>query len=98
PADLSSFPTRRASDLAASRLLHLAGDGLTDRHFSDLPDLLEAGDLVLLNDTRVIKARLFGSKPSGGSVEALIERVIAPRTALALDRKSTRLNSSHQIT
>jgi len=88
---------RPLPDRAASRLLHLAGDGLTDRHFSDLPDLLEAGDLVLLNDTRVIKARLFGSKPSGGSVEALIERVIAPRTALALLRTSHSPRSGQRI-
>jgi S-adenosylmethionine:tRNA ribosyltransferase-isomerase len=79
---------RPLPDRAASRLLHLASGRLTDRHFSDLPGLLEAGDLVLLNDTRVIKARLLGAKPSGGRVEALIERVLAPRQALALLRTS----------
>jgi len=84
-------------DRAASRLLHLAGSTLTDLHFADLPGLLEAGDLLLLNDTRVIKARLFGSKPSGGRVEALIERVLAPRTALALLRTSHSPRSGQRI-
>jgi S-adenosylmethionine:tRNA ribosyltransferase-isomerase len=79
---------RPLADRAASRLLHLAGRELADLHFSDLPGLLQAGDLLLLNDTRVIKARLLGAKPSGGRVEALIERVLTPRTALALLRTS----------
>ena len=76
------------ADRAASRLLHLAGDSLADMRFRDLPALLGEGDLLLLNDTRVIKARLLGAKPTGGRVEALIERVLAPRTALALLRTS----------
>ena len=79
---------RPLADRAASRLLHLAGDRIADLHFADLPGLLEAGDLVVLNDTRVIKARLFGFKPSGGRVEALIERILDPRSALALLRSS----------
>ncbi|HEY4040041.1 MAG TPA: tRNA preQ1(34) S-adenosylmethionine ribosyltransferase-isomerase QueA [Burkholderiaceae bacterium] len=79
---------RPLADRAASRLLHLAGRELDDLHFSDLPGLLQAGDLLLLNDTRVIKARLLGAKPNGGRVEALIERVLTPRTALALLRTS----------
>ena len=79
---------RPLADRAASRLLHLTGSSVTDLHFGDLPSLLEAGDLVLLNDTRVIKARLFGCKPSGGRVEALIERLLTPRAALALLRTS----------
>ena len=76
------------ADRAASRLLHLSGGTPADCHFSDLPALIGRGDLVLLNDTRVIKARLFGAKPSGGRVEALIERVLEPRRALALLRTS----------
>ena len=79
---------RPLADRAASRLLHVAGLDLADRRFSDLPGLLEVGDLLLLNDTRVIKARLLGAKPSGGRVEALIERVLGPRTALAMLRTS----------
>jgi S-adenosylmethionine:tRNA ribosyltransferase-isomerase len=88
---------RPLPDRAASRLLHLAGGALADRRFSHLPDLLAAGDLVLLNDTRVIKARLLGFKPSGGRVEVLIERVLAPRTALALLRTSHSPRSGQRI-
>lgn len=72
-----------------SRLLHLDGAGqLHDRQFSDLPGLLRKGDLLVFNDTRVIKARLHGQKSSGGKVEVLIERVTGPDTALAHIRAS----------
>lgn len=56
---------------------------LKDCKFVDLPDLLQANDLLICNDTRVIKARLFGYKASGGKVEILIERIVDERTALA---------------
>lgn len=73
----------------ASRLLHLDGAGeLHDRHFTDLPDLLRAGDLLVFNDTRVIKARLRGRKDSGGQVEVLVERITDPHRALAHVRAS----------
>jgi len=77
-------------DRTASRMLHLNGaDGnLSDQFFVDLPSCLHAGDLVVFNDTRVIKARLFGHKHSGGSVEVLIERVINQHTAYAHVRAS----------
>jgi S-adenosylmethionine:tRNA ribosyltransferase-isomerase len=75
-------------DRAASRLLHVTRDALTDLHFGDLVGLIGAGDLLVFNDTRVIKARLFGRKPSGGRVELLIERIVAPRRALSLVRTS----------
>ncbi len=62
---------------------------LEDLHFSDLPDLLHAGDLLVMNDTRVIKARLLGSKrDSGGRVEVMIERITGERTAVAQVRAS----------
>lgn len=61
---------------SASRLLDGRGAAPQDRHFFDLPDLLQAGDLLLLNDTQVLQARLFGRKPSGGRVELLVERVL----------------------
>ena len=62
----------------ASRLLHLDGNSgqLNDKQFIDLPDFLGAGDLLVFNDTRVIKARLFGHKDTGGSIELLVERVL----------------------
>jgi S-adenosylmethionine:tRNA ribosyltransferase-isomerase len=78
------------SDRAASRLLHLTPAGHLDRRFVDLVDLLGPGDLLVFNDTRVIKARLFGHKPSGGRVEVLVERVLEPTRALALVRTSHR--------
>ena len=72
-----------AATRTASRLLHVAPDGLDDRAIVDLPDLLRPGDLLVFNDTRVIKARLLGHKPTGGKVEILVERVIAEREVLA---------------
>ena len=57
---------------AASRLLVAGGDSTEDRRFSDLPRLLRPGDLLILNDTRVIRARLRGRKHTGGRVEMLL--------------------------
>jgi S-adenosylmethionine:tRNA ribosyltransferase-isomerase len=73
---------------SGSRLLLLQGETISDRRFSELPELLSPGDLLVFNDTRVIKARLLGEKASGGRVEALIERVLAEREALAQVRAS----------
>ncbi|MDO4897021.1 MAG: tRNA preQ1(34) S-adenosylmethionine ribosyltransferase-isomerase QueA [Moraxella sp.] len=61
---------------SSSRLLHVLGDTVADLNFADLPDLLNEGDLLVLNDTKVMKARLFGVKDTGGAVEVLIERII----------------------
>jgi S-adenosylmethionine:tRNA ribosyltransferase-isomerase len=81
----------------ASRLLHVApadagdragGPRLADRVFGDLPRLLAPGDLLVMNDTRVIKARLHGTKASGGRVELLVERVTGERDAVAMIRAS----------
>jgi S-adenosylmethionine:tRNA ribosyltransferase-isomerase len=72
-----------------SRLLHVDAAGrLHDRRFRDLPALLRQDDLLVMNDTRVIKARLFGHKDSGGKVELLIERVTGEFEALAFIRAS----------
>ena len=68
---------------AASRLLCVAGGALSNRRFSELPQLVSPGDLLVLNDTKVIKARLFGKKETGGNIEVLIERVLAQDEALA---------------
>jgi len=78
------------TDRAASRLLCLDGrtGAVTDRRFADLPGLLQHGDLLVVNDTRVIPARLFGHKDSGGKVEMLVERVEGPRQALVHLRAS----------
>lgn len=74
---------------AASRLLHLDAAGvIADRRFRDLADLLRPGDLLVLNDTRVIPARLRGCKASGGRVEVLVERLLGPHRVLAQVRAS----------
>ncbi|MFN5744541.1 MAG: tRNA preQ1(34) S-adenosylmethionine ribosyltransferase-isomerase QueA [Methylococcaceae bacterium] len=74
---------------SAGRLLYLDRQGLPiDRMFGDLPDLLKPGDLLVLNDTRVIPARLYGRKSSGGRVEILVERILDAHTALAHIRAS----------
>jgi S-adenosylmethionine:tRNA ribosyltransferase-isomerase len=78
-----------AAERSASRLLDATVDPPVDRTFRDLPSLLAPGDLLVVNDTRVVKARLAGRKGSGGAVEALVERVEADgRTVLAHVRAS----------
>lgn len=73
----------------SSRLLVALPDmPLQDRVFGDLPDYVEAGDVLVFNNTKVMKARLFGQKDSGGRIEALIERVLDSHTALAHIRSS----------
>jgi len=75
---------------SASRLLHLdaASGALMDLKFADLPQLLGPEDVVVLNDTRVIKARLSGKKASGGKIELFVERALDAHSALALIRAS----------
>jgi S-adenosylmethionine:tRNA ribosyltransferase-isomerase len=79
-----------AGERRASRLLVVDADKqtLADRQFSDLPAFLNPGDLLVFNDTRVIRARLHGIKETGGRVEILIERVLSGTTALAQLRAS----------
>ncbi len=94
PTLIAQRPKRERS---ASRLLSLDGvtGAITDRTFRQLGELLRPGDLLVVNDTRVIPARLFGRKASGGRVEMLIERVLDGHRALALIRasKSPRLGA-----
>src|SRR5476649_2754327 len=85
PERIAQFPL---PDRSASRLLHLDGAQLIDRQFADIVGLLQAGDLLVMNDTRVLKARFFGVKESGGKIEALVERVLDDRTVLAQVRAS----------
>jgi S-adenosylmethionine:tRNA ribosyltransferase-isomerase len=76
------------AERGASRLLCVRGAALADRLFADLPSLLAPGDLLVFNDTRVIRARLFGVKDTGGRIEALIERVTGTHEAIAMLRAS----------
>jgi len=78
-----------AAHRSASRLLVLdERGGVSDGFFSDLPSLLGPDDLLVFNDTRVMKARLFGHKETGGKVEILVERLLAGNRALAQVRAS----------
>ncbi len=87
------------ADRSASRLLvfDAAHDTLDDRTFRDLPVLLAPGDLLVLNDTRVLPARLFGKKDTGGEVEILIERVLGTHEAKAQVRASKPLKTGRSI-
>jgi len=88
PADrIAQFPGDRR---AASRMLCVdpVTEGLQDRTFSEFPQLLEPGDILVLNDTRVIPARLTGHKATGGKVEVLVERITSPHRVLAHVRAS----------
>lgn len=98
PLSLSDFDYHLPDELIAqvpapvrstSRLLHVDSHGrLENRSFGDLPSLLNPKDLLVLNDTRVIQARLIGRKSSGGKVEVLVERITEQDVALAHVRAS----------
>lgn len=72
-----------AAERSASRLLDGRGWPPTNRIFRELPALLQPGDLLVFNDTQVVKARLFGEKPSGGKLELLVERVLPGHEVVA---------------
>jgi S-adenosylmethionine:tRNA ribosyltransferase-isomerase len=84
---IAQHPTKQRS---ASRLLHMKGKTglLDDKLFVDLPSFLTAGDLLVFNDTRVINARLFGQKITGGALEMLVERVLDRHHVMAHIRAS----------
>ena len=87
PAELiAQTPAAKRTE---SRLMHVAGTKITDRAFADLPGLLAPGDLVVLNDTKVIRSRLHGRRETGGRVELLLERIVAP------DEAWMQLSASH---
>src|SRR5690242_825681 len=78
------------AERGASRLLtlHGASGAVADRRFQDLPSLLQPGDLLVFNDTKVVPARLYGRKETGGAVEFLVERILDATTALVHARAS----------
>ena len=84
---IAQYPTKQRT---ASRLLHLSAlaGQIADKLFIDLPNFVTAGDLLIFNDTRVINARLFGYKSTGGAVEVLVERVIDTQHVMAHIRAS----------
>ena len=77
-----------AAERRGSRLLHVCAGQTVDRKFADLPGLLKAGDLLVFNDTRVIKARFFGQKDTGGQVEIMLERIVDATHAICQIRAS----------
>lgn len=85
PELIAQYPL---ADRSASRLLHITMDVIEDKHFTDIESYLRPGDLLIANNTRVIKARLLGRKETGGAVEALVERVTGEKSAIAMVRAS----------
>jgi S-adenosylmethionine:tRNA ribosyltransferase-isomerase len=85
PAQIAQHPILQRT---ASRLLHVNAAELSNLDFIQLPQLLNAGDLLVFNDTKVIRARFFGQKESGGQVEILLERILSPTHAVAQIRAS----------
>ncbi len=83
----------------ASRLLHLDGasGAIEDLGFAELPRLVGQNDVIVLNDTRVIKARLFGRKSTGGRIEVFVERIVSEREALALMRSGHRPHPGYKL-
>jgi S-adenosylmethionine:tRNA ribosyltransferase-isomerase len=97
PAELiaqAPLPERSAGRML---VLDRATGALADRQVRDLPAFLGPGDLLVLNDTRVVAARVFGSKPSGGRVEILLERPVAEREALVQMRASKPVRDGLEI-
>jgi S-adenosylmethionine:tRNA ribosyltransferase-isomerase len=88
-----------AAERGASRLLALCGStgAVRDLQFPDLADLLEPGDLLVRNDTRVLPARVHGRKSTGGQVEILVERITGERTFVAHVRSSKGARAGHVI-
>lgn len=83
---IAQYPLAKRS---ASRMLYVSHDGdFEDRVFSELPELLQAGDLLVFNNTRVFPARVFGCKATGGRIELLVERLLGERQALVHLRAS----------
>jgi S-adenosylmethionine:tRNA ribosyltransferase-isomerase len=96
PQDL--IAQRPAVPRDSARLLDVAADGLHDRSVLDLPRLLQPGDLLVFNDTKVIPARLIGTRASGGKVEALLIRQQAADRWLAFARPAKRLRIGNALT
>lgn len=84
-------------DRSAARLLHVGSEQVTDQIFKTLPCLLRPGDLLVVNNTRVLKARLLGHKDTGGQAELLLERMLDPFTALFQVRVSKPLKQGRSL-
>jgi S-adenosylmethionine:tRNA ribosyltransferase-isomerase len=102
PELIAQHPKANRTD---ARLMQLLPEGIRHGHFPDIQQLLRPGDLLVINNTKVIKARLFAQKDSGGQAEVLLERLLDPHRALCQVRVSKPLKTgrllnvaSHQLT
>ncbi|HJM71434.1 MAG TPA: tRNA preQ1(34) S-adenosylmethionine ribosyltransferase-isomerase QueA, partial [Gammaproteobacteria bacterium] len=84
-------------DRSSSRLMHLEHDSINDLTFSDLPQILRKDDLLILNNTKVLPARLLGSKESGGKVEIFFERLLTDLSFLAQLKFSGKIHLGTKI-
>ncbi len=99
PVPRGQIALRPPAERGDSRLLLLpaGGDDAVDHHFSELPSLLRAGDLLVLNDTRVLPARLYGHKDTGGKLDILLERELDERHFLARLRRARSLRPGSRV-
>ena len=93
---IAQYPTKNRSD---SKLLvaNPFSQKLQDLYFQSFTSLIQPNDLIIFNNTKVIKARLFGRKETGGGIEILIEKVIDDRKALAMIKSSKKINANFKI-
>lgn len=96
PHLIAQYPTPERTDSRLLCLNKITGN-INDRYFHQLPDLLNENDLLVMNNSKVIPARVYGQKDSGGKVEMLIERITTRNTALAHLRASKALHVGRQL-
>ena len=94
---IESIAQTPLKDRSSSKLLHLKGDVIDDQNFSDIPQLLKKHDLLILNNTKVLPARLFGKKESGGKVEIFFERLLSEMSFLAQLKFSGKVHIGTEI-
>ena len=94
---IESIAQTPLKDRSSSKLLHLKGDVINDQNFSDIPQLLKKHDLLILNNTKVLPARLFGKKESGGKVEIFFERLLSEMSFLAQLKFSGKVHIGTEI-
>tara|TARA_B000000437_G_scaffold35329_1_gene23606 strand:+ start:108 stop:1166 length:1059 start_codon:yes stop_codon:yes gene_type:complete len=94
---IESIAQTPLKDRSSSKLLHLKGDVIDDQNFSDIPQLLKKHDLLILNNTKVLPARLFGNKVSGGKVEIFFERLLSEMSFLAQLKFSGKVHIGTEI-
>ena len=92
---IAQYPS---DERTASRLLQLTDDGAVHGQFMDITRLLRAGDLLVVNNTKVVKARLLATKDTGGQAEVLLERVLDEHNALCQVRVSKPLKTDRRLT